>query len=146
MFKPKHNVYTAVSAVDKDNTTFSFYISNTDNSDINEKVIVTKYSINQAELVGIKYVLNKFLNNKEQKEIFTTNTYILSMFNKEEDGSWSKTPAKNVEIIEELRDLVSKNIIIVSYGAGDTMERTRWLAKAYQRLKNHPLKDKIKLP
>lgn len=131
-----YNAYVYAHA-SKSNSACAILI-NGPNGQIHKRVLAFKNTTNnKAELQAIKYVVLAIDDQSPTIEISTTNTYILSMLDKDKNGDWARTPTRNAEQIRELRDLVGSNTgIKVVFGAGDTMEKAKWMAKAVFRLPN----------
>jgi len=137
-----YQAYVSTHPVDKDNSIFSVLIEGEQNF---QKTLALKMPANQAEMIAICFAALAIKDQAAEIEIFTTNNYIISLLDKKEDGSWARN-SKYIDSVMRLREIVERPNVHISYGSGDNMEKVRWLAKAMDRLKDHPLKEKIKMP
>lgn len=82
-----------------------------------------KYSVNQADLLALKFALLS-INEKSRSHditIYTKNNYIIDMFSKE-NNEYKQIPSSNVDMIDEIKTLMTKNITFEKSGSSDLFE------------------------
>lgn len=74
------------------------------------------YTLNQVELLAVKFAIlgAKPPVSMGTIDVSTPSTYVADMLEREGD-SWVKTPKSNVELVEEVRGLLSEADIRVVY-------------------------------
>lgn len=75
-----------------------------------------RHTLNQVELLAVKFAVlgAKPPVSAGTVNVSTPSTYVADMLERNDDG-WVKTPKSNVELVEEIRGLLSEADICVVY-------------------------------
>jgi ribonuclease HI len=67
---------------------------------------------NHVSLLAVKFAILSVAEfyRKNKIDIFIKNKYVRDMFEKDDNGNWSKLPRKNEDLITEIRNLMTSNI------------------------------------
>ena len=76
------------------------------------------HTLNQAELIALKFAILGIIDPQEEATIITPNRYVASMIEKDMNG-WAKTPKSNVELINELRNLIDDRSVKIIIGKSE---------------------------
>lgn len=104
---------------------------------IHKKILALQNtSGNRAELQGIQYATEIVDDAALPIEVGIQSQYVLSMLDEDKNGKWVRSPKKNQDLVEKLREWQQKGKILLVYGDGPIMEKAKWWAKAVNRLRD----------
>jgi len=75
------------------------------------------HTLNQIELLAVQFAIlgAKPTISMGTIGISTPSAYVADMLERDEDENWIKTPKSNVELVEEIRSLLSESDIRIVY-------------------------------
>ncbi len=138
-----YKAYVASSPNGKNGAVCAVLIKEEESGHSHEKILALKNPVNEADLLGVAYVDQAVKGGS--LEINVVNPYVLGLLDKTKTGKWSRK-SKYKALAERLRNISSVENVTVVLGAGDDMEKAKWMSEAHLRLKDTPLENKVKMP
>lgn len=128
--------FTTIYGCVADKKTYSAIKITADKFTHKRVMMLTKGTANQAELLALNYALSAVKSefNNDELEVTTTNAYVLQMTNKNAQGVFTVSPEKNLELVQEVRDKLTKwpHVTIVSNKKSQVLVELKADVKAFK--------------